>query len=156
MTLVGYFNSLRELAGMRRLVEDDVQNRLRHMDQHGLAKRKSPLIEELTSRKSSTDIPRVLDLMEATFDPVLEAERAHAVKEKRIPNSRRPIDVLLATNMISVGVDIKRLGLMVVGGHRRTPQSISRLLAVSDAIALAWYVLFTTGRDLGTFLTTKD
>ena len=117
MTLVGYFNSLRELAGMRRLSEDDVQNRLRHMDQHGLAKRKSPLLEELTSRKGSTDIPRVLDHLEAVFDPDLEDDRRRAVKEKRIPDSRRPIDILLATNMISVGVDVSRLGLMVVGGQ---------------------------------------
>ena len=117
MTLVGYFNSLRELAGMRRLSEDDVQNRLRHMDQHGLAKRKSPLLEELTSRKGSTDIPRVLDHLEAIFDPELEDDRRRAVKEKRIPDSRRPIDILLATNMISVGVDVSRLGLMVVGGQ---------------------------------------
>ncbi len=27
MTLVGYFNSLRELGGMRRLVEDEVRSR---------------------------------------------------------------------------------------------------------------------------------
>jgi hypothetical protein len=131
MTLVGYFNSLRELAGMRRLVEDDVQNRLRHMDQHGLAKRKSPFIEELTSRKSSTDIPRVLDLMEAIFDPLLEADRAEAVKAKRIPDSRRPIDVLLATNMISVGVDIKRLGLMVVGGQ---PKNTSEYIQATSRV----------------------
>ncbi|MBN8604368.1 MAG: DISARM system helicase DrmA, partial [Planctomycetes bacterium] len=131
MTLVGYFNSLRELAGMRRLVEDDVQNRLRHMDQHGLAKRKSPFIEELTSRKSSTDIPRVLDLMEAVFDPLLEADRAEAVKAKRIPDSRRPIDVLLATNMISVGVDIKRLGLMVVGGQ---PKNTSEYIQATSRV----------------------
>lgn len=117
MTLVGYFNSLRELAGMRRLVEDDVQNRLRHMDAHGLAKRKSPFIEELTSRKGSTDIPRVLDHMEAIFDPVLEKQRIQDRKDGKPPSSRRPIDVLLATNMISVGVDIGRLGLMVVGGQ---------------------------------------
>ena len=117
MTLVGYFNSLRELAGMRRLSEDDVQNRLRHMDEHGLAKRKSPLIEELTSRKGSTDIPKVLDHLEAIFDPHLEADRKRSVKENRIPDSRRPIDILLATNMISVGVDVGRLGLMVVGGQ---------------------------------------
>lgn len=131
MTLVGYFNSLRELAGMRRLVEDDVQNRLRHMDQHGLAKRKSPFIEELTSRKSSTDIPKVLDLMEAIFDPLLEEDRAKAVKEKRIPDSRRPIDVLLATNMISVGVDIKRLGLMVVGGQ---PKNTSEYIQATSRV----------------------
>jgi hypothetical protein len=119
MTLVGYFNSLRELAGMRRLAEDDVQNRMRHMNQHGLAQRKAPLIEELTSRKGSTDIPKVLDHLEAIFDPELEEDRRKAMGEKprRIPESRRPIDILLATNMISVGVDVGRLGLMVVGGQ---------------------------------------
>ena len=39
MTLIGYFNSMRELGGMRRLVDDDVRTRLRKMDQRGLARR---------------------------------------------------------------------------------------------------------------------
>src|SRR6266581_8335509 len=108
MTLVGYFNSMNELGGMRRLVEDDVRSRLGKMDQRGLARRSSPLLEELTSRKSSTDIPEVLDKLERVFDPARE------------PTSPRPIDVLLATNMISVGVDVKRLGLMVVTGQPKT------------------------------------
>ena len=38
MTLVGYFNALRELGGMRRIVDDDVSNRLRRTDR----KRTSP------------------------------------------------------------------------------------------------------------------
>lgn len=108
MTLVGYFNSMNELGGMRRLVEDDVRSRLSKMELRGLAKRNSPILEELTSRKSSTDIPDVLDKLERAFDPA------------RDPEAPRPIDVLLATNMISVGVDVKRLGLMVVGGQPKT------------------------------------
>ena len=39
MTLVGYFNSMRELGGMRRLVDDDVFSRCRKQDRRGLAKR---------------------------------------------------------------------------------------------------------------------
>ena len=39
MTLVGYFNSLRELGGMRRLVEDDVQSRaVRQRERRGLSR----------------------------------------------------------------------------------------------------------------------
>src|SRR5690606_13179410 len=34
MTLVGYFNSLRELGGMRRLVEDEVRERTRKATQN--------------------------------------------------------------------------------------------------------------------------
>src|SRR5690606_29873122 len=37
MTLVGYFGSLRELGGMRRLVDDDIASRAFRMDKRGLA-----------------------------------------------------------------------------------------------------------------------
>ena len=67
MTLVGYFNSLRELGGMRRLVEDDVASRLGQIDAHGLAKRRRPEVQELTSRLGSSGIPRVLDQLQVPF-----------------------------------------------------------------------------------------
>lgn len=108
MTLVGYFNSIRELGGMRRLVDDDVASRLRSMDKRGLARRllHDAAVEELTSRKTAEDIPKVLDRMERVFRPGAKDEY--------------PLDVLLATNMISVGVDVRRLGMMVVAGQPKT------------------------------------
>jgi len=125
MTLIGYFNSMRELGGMRRLVDDDVQTRLKKMDQRGLTVRLLHSIDELTSRKDSTDIPDVLDHLEVAFDPRSEAKRkemARRVQFKDMP--RRPLDVLLVTNMVSVGVDVQRLGLMVVGQPKTTAEYI--------------------------------
>jgi hypothetical protein len=121
MTLVGYFNSMRELGGMRRLVDDDVKSRLRKMDQRGLARRVMDSLDELTSRKGSTEIPEVLDRLEVQFDPAVEAKRKQLAKTRQFKDlPPRPLDVLLATNMVSVGVDVNRLGLMVVGGQPKT------------------------------------
>jgi hypothetical protein len=108
MTLVGYFSSLRDLGGMRRLVEDDVSARLARADERGLARRYDPLLRELTSRLSSTDIPEVLAHLTEPFT------------KDRDKGERRPIDVLLATNMIAVGVDVPRLGLMVVANQPKS------------------------------------
>ena len=74
MTLVGYFNSLRELGGMRRLVDDDVRTRLRKMADRGLANRTlytPDTVKELTSRLGSAAIPETLDLLESRFDPAM-------------------------------------------------------------------------------------
>ncbi len=131
MTLAGYFNSIRELAGTRRLVEDDIRARLRDADQRGLAKRMVRALEELTSRKSGTDIPKILERLEASFDKALEAQRAAERKEKKQVTSAVPYDVVLATNMISVGVDIERLGLMLVAGQ---PKNTSEYIQATSRV----------------------
>lgn len=120
MTLVGYFGSLRELGGTRRLVEDDVRNRLRHTSKRGLADR--PIIElrELTSRVSSDEIRPILD----------DLGRSHTVA-KIEPGTPRPIDVVLATNMLSVGVDVPRLGLMVTVGQ---PKSTAEYIQATSRV----------------------
>lgn len=111
MTLLGYFNSLRELGGSRRIVEDEVNARLTQYSQRkrigeaegSFADRKiSDLPLELTSRVSTND---VADTKRRLALPFHEKER---------------VDVALATNMISVGLDITRLGLMVVLGQPKT------------------------------------
>ena len=124
MTLVGYFNSLRELGGMRRLVEDDVQRRLYRTEDRGLARRPRLEVEELTSRKSAEDIPRILDQ--------LGVEHEHPRPTER---TAYPLDVLLATNMISVGVDVPRLGAMVVAGQ---PKGTSEYIQATSRVGRRW------------------
>src|SRR4029079_3441864 len=71
MTLVGYFNSLRELGGMKRLVDDDVRTQVRKMQDRGLAKRRlhtPDTVRELTSRLGSTALPQTLDLLDRRVD----------------------------------------------------------------------------------------
>lgn len=117
-TLVGYFNSMRALGGAKRLVEDDVTlRRLFYLAQRdkvalGRDKRKQRYIsepKELTSRLASWQIPPLLKQMDVTFPRPGKGEK-----------KPYPVDVLLATNMISVGVDIDRLGLMVCTGQPKT------------------------------------
>lgn len=111
MTLVGYFNSLRELGGSRRIVEDEIGarlssygRRLRVGETAGLFadRRIDYEVVELTSREPTN---RVADAKRRLALPFREKGR---------------VDVALATNMISVGLDISRLGLMVVNGQPKT------------------------------------
>jgi hypothetical protein len=105
MTMVTYFNSLRELGGARRFTEDDVRSRLRRAERRGLARRTKMVLRELTSRVASSEITPILEELGRRFDPGAPED------------TPRPIDIVLATNMISVGVDVSRLGLMVAVGQ---------------------------------------
>jgi hypothetical protein len=113
-TLVGYFNSLRVLGGARLQVSDDVDDRMELLaTQHAITKRDIEGLIELTSREPSSRIPDHLKHMAVSYPD---------------PNA---LAVILATNMISVGVDIDRLGLMAVMGQPQTTseyiQSTSRV-----------------------------
>jgi hypothetical protein len=130
MTLVGYFNSLRELGGAVRLVDDDVPARLRVLKRRGFGPAR--LIyepKELTSRRQSSQISDILKQMDRTF----------LTRQK----GKYPIDVLLASNMISVGVDIDRLGLMVVSAQPKTSaeyiQATSRIGRVHPGLVVEVY-----------------
>lgn len=121
MTMVGYFNSLRELGGMKRLAEDDVQTRsyrvqMSMVERPALAQRSVRNICELTSRVSSQDIPKYLDQLEIKFKSEFDATLGKYVTRWQ-EGEMRAMDVVLATNMLSVGVDINRLGLMAVNGQ---------------------------------------
>ncbi|MCU0258269.1 MAG: DISARM system helicase DrmA, partial [Solirubrobacteraceae bacterium] len=108
MTLVGYFNALRELGGSRRIVEDEVTVRVAA---YGARKR----VGETAGLFSDRELK--MDLVELTSREPTSAV-ANAKRRLGLPfTSAEHVDVALATNMISVGLDITRLGLMVVLGQ---------------------------------------
>lgn len=104
-TLVGYFNSIRELGGAVTLAQADIIERLNSINKRDLNKNRRTFLNpiELTSRVDSSEIPQFLKKLEVEKD-----EDSYAK------------DLCLATNMIATGVDISRFGLMFVHGQPKT------------------------------------
>ena len=111
LTTVAYFNALRELGSARRIVEDEISSRLLTYSQR---KRLNETQGVFSDRQISVE-PVELTSRVGTAQ-VAEAKRRLALPAE----NKDSVDVALATNMISVGLDITRLGLMVVAGQPKT------------------------------------
>lgn len=107
-TLLGYFNSIRELGGASSLVHGDIIERLGQIQNRDLIvkdkRRYLNRLEELTSRVSSSEIPVILKKLETKFST----------------GTSQALDICLATNMVATGVDISRLGMMFIHGQPKT------------------------------------
>jgi Lhr-like helicase len=105
-TLVMYHNSLRELGRTGTLVVDDVNGRLEsRAERVGLPTRsvRAGNILELTSRWGADELPNDLRALRVDVD-----------------TSEDAVDVVLSSNMLSVGIDIPRLALMLMVGQPKT------------------------------------
>jgi len=116
-TIVMYFNSLRELGGALVLLEDDVprylgslplpaDQNIRQLDQK----------RELTSQLNQQQLSEILDQLDIGID-----------KDPDNP----AVDVVLSTNMISVGVDVGRLNVMIVNGQ---PKNTAEYIQASSRV----------------------
>ena len=112
-------------------VNDDVGDRLKLLAAEASDQaRPIEQVIEMTSREPSSDIPEHLRHMAVGLpDP-------------------RTLDVILATNMISVGVDIDRLGLMAVMGQ---PQATSEYIQATSRVGRQFpglvVTMFNAGRS---------
>ena len=112
MTVLGYFNALRELGSARRILEEEVQNTLKG---YGVRKRIGEATGLFHDRKTFSEVLELTSRV--STDKVAEARRRLEVAYHEIDQR---VDCAIATNMISVGLDIPRLGLMVVVGQPKT------------------------------------
>lgn len=136
-TITGYFNTLRELGGAIVRVVDDIQDRFRFLRESKFStiypmKRceyRYDHYKELTSREKSEDIGKVI--------------QEELTKPFKRDGSTYPYDFVLASNMISVGVDVGRLGSMVVVGQPFSTaeyiQATSRVGRSTPGIVLTTY-----------------
>jgi hypothetical protein len=113
MTVLGYFSSLKELGGSRRLLEEEIHHNARRYGMRRAVGEESGLFE---GRRRVKDLPVELTSRVPT-DKVAEAKRRLGTSYSDTENR---IDSAIATNMISVGLDITRLGLMVVQRQPKT------------------------------------
>ena len=112
MTVLGYFNSLRELGGARRILEEEVQSTIRRYRDR---KRIGEATGLFDNRRTAWDVVELTSRVPT--DKVADARRR---LETPFHDRKQRVDSAIATNMISVGLDIARLGLMVVLGQPKT------------------------------------
>ena len=153
-TNMGYYNSIRELGQAATWVKADIDQHLdvmykrRHDDKRYESieeyRQKRRYIwrdEELTSRISGSEVTASLSNLGIKYT---------GETDDKGKNKTYPIDICLATNMISVGLDIPRLGLMTVAGQPKTTseyiQATSRVGRDTDKAPGLVLVLYRPGR----------
>lgn len=120
-TLTVYFNSLKDLGKASTLVDDDVKDFIiRTANRMFTTRRLIVGSDELTSRVTTTALNETLDKLE-------KLEYSH----ENITAKRYASNVLLATNMISVGIDVARLNVMLMVGQ---PKLTSEYIQASSRI----------------------
>ena len=137
-TVVSYFNTIKELANASRVFDDSVPNFMY------MIQKKYDLVDsdtdknsndskyssqnlnkdELTSRKNANEIPDILEKLDFG-----------------LTDGKNPLDVLLCTNMIQVGVDVERFGTMIINGQ---PKQTSEYIQASGRIGRKYPGLIIT------------
>lgn len=110
-TLPIYHNSRRELGKTMTLGRDDIPERIKVISKNKYDTRIINIIEELSAGVKGSKIPEVLENL-----------------SKSVPDA---VDILPCTNMISVGVDIERLGMMVIAGQ---PKATAEYIQASSRV----------------------
>jgi hypothetical protein len=114
-TNLNFLNSLRELGNTVSLIQSDIPDYLTGLRRReDLASSRWPRIPmELTSRRRSDDIPKAIEQLQLSY------------------GNPGCVDICLASNIIEVGVDIDRLGLMTIVGQ---PKTTAQYIQVSGRV----------------------
>lgn len=131
-TNLNFLNSLRELGNTLSLLDSDVPDYLvglRRRD--GVTPRYPRNKMELTSRRRSDEIPKAIEELELRLPHPDCVDVAKCVNSGSCPENAKCVDICLASNIIEVGVDIDRLGLMTIVGQ---PKTTAQYIQVSGRV----------------------
>ncbi|MFI9468370.1 helicase-related protein [Streptomyces sp. NPDC052492] len=117
-TLLAFFNSLRELGNSLSLMQSDIPDYLRTINNRSETDRTGMRylnwVEEMTSRLRQDQIPEAIQKL-----------------ERQLTDEQRAVDACLASSLIEVGIDVPRLSLMAVVGQ---PKSTSQYIQVTGRV----------------------
>ncbi|CAL9550030.1 hypothetical protein SUDANB60_04400 [Streptomyces sp. enrichment culture] len=117
-TLLAFFNSLRELGNSLSLMQSDIPDYLRTVNNRSTTDRTGMRylnwVEEMTSRLRQDQVPEAIQKL-----------------ERQLTIDQRAVDACLASSLIEVGIDIPRLSLMAVVGQ---PKSTSQYIQVTGRV----------------------
>ena len=131
-TIVSFYNSLKDVGKIYNKVPAEITeflkllhskyniNRSRYgFNYFGLSGR----TKELTSRIDSNSIKKLLSELEQSFEVI--------INEQKITYAGKTTDLVLASNMFSVGIDIKRLNVMLMNGQ---PKNVAEYIQASSRV----------------------
>lgn len=131
-TNLNFLNSLRELGNTLSLLDSDVPDYLVGLQRRdGITPRYPRNKMELTSRRRSDEIPEALEELEIRLPHSDCADGTKCVSAGSCPKNAKCVDICLASNIIEVGVDIDRLGLMTIVGQ---PKTTAQYIQVSGRV----------------------
>ena len=141
-TLTAYYNSLKDLGKAATMVDDDVKDFMKRMCyrlRSSAEVRSIGTADELTSRVTTTQLNHTLDKLEKV------CYSTEHIKNRMPPY---PCNVLLATNMISVGIDVARLNVMLIVGQ---PKLTSEYIQASSRVGREYpgvaFVMYDGGKS---------
>lgn len=139
-TTVGYFNSLKELGTSSIIIMDRIFAEIKYLAAYKFKEEAEKYLisdgekinipmylknDELTSRNSAKEIKTVLDRLSVPF------------------TNEICFDYIMASNMLSVGIDINRLGVMCVYGQPKSNaeyiQATSRVGRTNPGLVISLY-----------------
>jgi hypothetical protein len=131
-TIVSFYNSLRDVGRVYNKVPAEITSFIRQLHNrfklnlhsygfnvYGLSGR----TKELTSRVQSNSIKKLLNELEHPFQLDVSEKGNNFVKDT--------VDLVLASNMFSVGIDIERLNVMLMNGQ---PRNIAEYIQASSRV----------------------
>jgi len=133
-TIVSYYNSLKDVGKTYNKVNDEIVSELKRLHernnldklQYGFNTWLMGKTRELTSRIESTKIKSYLNELDTNFKAIRENQDSF----RKLENDT--VSLVLASNMLSVGIDVSRLNVMLMNGQ---PKNIAEYIQASSRVA---------------------